>query len=205
MPNLKSQIESLLYISNKPLTAAKLAELAGAEKGAAEEALKALEEEYDKRENSGIRVLRQGDKVQMATSPDNAEIIQGFLKDEVAGELTRPSLETLTIVAYRGPISKAELEQIRGVNCSLILRNLMIKGLVESSEDKKMGVALYGVTFDFLRHLGISAVGELPDYEKLSQAETLDKLLNLPEREPESVGGKEAAAGEGAEETEVSQ
>jgi segregation and condensation protein B len=124
---------------------------------------------------------------QMSTAPDSSKMVKDFLKDEITGELTRPALETLTIVAYRGPISKPDLEQIRGVNCSLILRNLMIKGLVEVKSSDKSGEALYNITFDFMRYLGIKKTSELPDYEKLSKNEILEKVLNLSsETSPEN-------------------
>ncbi len=86
-------------------------------------------------------------------------------------------METLTIIAYRGPIAKSELEQIRGINCSLILRNLMIKGLIEEERDEKRMNIKYRVSIDFIRYLGINKVEELPDYQKLFNHENLVKLL----------------------------
>lgn len=178
--SVKSEIESLLFVSSRPLSAKRLAEATGHSKKDVEEALAALAAEYDAREASGVMLLRNGDEIQLATSPDNAEMVKTFLKDESFGELTRPALETLTIVGYRGPLTKAELEQIRGVNCSLILRNLMIRGLVETEggkTDDAGAPATYRVTFDFLRYLGIRQMSELPDYENLRSDENLQKLL----------------------------
>lgn len=176
----KSEIESLLFVSSRPLSVKRLAETTGRDKKEIQEALDALLVEYDARGESGFIVLRNGDEVQLATSPDHAEMVKTFLKDETFGELTRPALETLTIVGYRGPLTKAELEQIRGVNCSLILRNLMIRGLVESEgkPDDPASPATYRVTFDFLRYLGIRQVNELPDFDALSSDENLQKLLD---------------------------
>lgn len=176
----KSEIESLLFVSSRPLSVKRLAETTGRDKKEIQEALDALLAEYDARGESGFIVLRNGDEVQLATSPDHAEMVKTFLKDETFGELTRPALETLTIVGYRGPLTKAELEQIRGVNCSLILRNLMIRGLVESEgkPDDPASPATYRVTFDFLRYLGIRQVNELPDFDALSSDENLQKLLD---------------------------
>jgi len=178
--SVKSEIESLLFVSSRPLSAKRLAEASGHSKKEVEEALEALAADYDAREASGVMLLRNGDEVQMATAPDNAEMVKTFLKDESFGELTRPALETLTIVGYRGPLTKAELEQIRGVNCSLILRNLMIRGLVETEggkTDDPTAPATYRVTFDFLRYLGIRQMSELPDFENLRSDENLQKLL----------------------------
>lgn len=179
--NPTSLIESLLFVSSRPLTAKRLAEASGLSKEEVRAALEALIADYDARENSGTVLLRHGDEVQLATAPANAEAVKAFLKDESFGELTRPALETLTIVGYRGPLTKAELEQIRGVNCSLILRNLMIRGLVETEggrADDPAAPATYRVTFDFLRYLGLRQISELPDYESLRSDENLQKLLD---------------------------
>jgi segregation and condensation protein B len=90
-------------------------------------------------------------------------------------------LETLTIVSYRGPITKPVLEQIRGVNCSLILRNLLIRGLIERLESTKTQMPKYQVMHEFIKFLGMSSVKDLPEYEKLSTHETLDEVLRSTE------------------------
>ena len=176
MPNLKSQIESLLFIAAKPLSLKKIGEIMKVNVGEAKAALDELVKEYREKQG-GMIIIGNSAQYQMSTHPDNSKLVQGFIKDETTGELTRPSLETLTIIAYRGPISKAELEQIRGVNCSLILRNLMIRGLVEAKEDKKKKQTYYNITFEFMKFLGIADVAELPDYEKLSQDPTIEQML----------------------------
>lgn len=174
--DLKNKIESLLFISHKPLSAAELAKLTEAGKPAVEESLGLLQEEY-RAKNGGIELLQLADKYQLATAGGNSELIAKFLNTEVTGELTRPSLETLTIIAYRGPVSKAELELIRGVNCSLIIRNLLIRGLIEATEDKVRATTVYSITFEFLKHLGFDSINELPDFEKLNRNNNLEKLL----------------------------
>jgi len=173
---MKNIIESLLFISHKPLTAKEVAKLIGA---TVEEAGRLIEELFNEYEakKSGIRLAKLGDKYQMTSSPEASEVVNKFVKGEITGELTKPSLEALTVIAYRGPISKAELELIRGVNCSMILRNLMMRGLVEAKEDEKKQTVLYAITFDFLKYLGFSRVEELPDFEKLNRNNNLDKLL----------------------------
>lgn len=93
------------------------------------------------------------------------------------GELSRPSLETLTIIAYRQPISKMDLDRIRGVNCALILRNLLLHGLIEGKYDKTKDETYYTVTVDFIRFLGISEVSALPDYDRLSHHDSLERVL----------------------------
>lgn len=175
--SIKSQIESLLFISNYPLSLKKLSELTGEKQNEIEKALDELKSDYDTRGESGIILARVGDKVQLATSSENSKIVNQFIKDETTGELTKASLETLTIIAYRGPVTRPHIEQIRGVNCSIILRNLLMRGLIESKEDKKRMQTTYNISFDFLGFLGISDSKELPDFEKLNSAENLQKIL----------------------------
>jgi segregation and condensation protein B len=180
MDNLKSQIESLLFISAKAMTLKTISDLTGAEAKAVEQAGEEMIEQY-KQSGSGMQVIRNGNSLQMVSAPENAKLIQDFIKDETTGELSRPSLETLTIIAYRGPISKLDIDRIRGINCSLILRNLLLRGLIESKHDKTKDDAYFSVTFDFIRFLGLNDVKELPDYERLHQDDTIDRMLEQPE------------------------
>ncbi len=177
---LPAKIEALLFISPRPLSLNKLAQLTGTHVEQVETALKAISTacEMDSR---GLRLLRHAQSVQMVSSPEAAKLVAEFIKEEQRSELTKPALETLTIIAYRGPIAKVELDTIRGVNCSLIIRNLLIKGLIESSEEKRTMTTRYSVTFDFLRWLGLNSVEGLPDYQKLNKDVSLDKLLAAEE------------------------
>lgn len=174
--SLRSLLESLLFVSSRPLTRARLSELADTSVKEVDSALQELSERY-REQGAGVQLTESGGHWQFTTVGENAKIVQEFLRDEMTGELTRPSLETLTIIAYRGPVIKPEIEQIRGVNCSLILRNLLIRGLIEAEEDKKTKTTAYRVTLDFLRFLGVRRVEELPDYEKLRADKSLTDLL----------------------------
>lgn len=189
MEKLKSKIESLLFLSGRPMSVREISDLTKEEVKVVEEAGEKLIIDY-KEKNSGLQIIRNGASLQMVTTPENASLAQEFVKDETTGELSRPSLETLTIIAYRGPVSKTDLDRIRGINCSLILRNLLLRGLITSREDKKMDMCYYTVTFDFLRFLGLNEIKELPDYEKLSQDDTIDRLLedNSLKEDKEGVG-----------------
>jgi len=184
--NIKSKIESLLFISAKPMSVKQLGELIKKDKKEIEKAGFELVLEY-KNNNKGIQIIKNGSKLQMVSSPENAKLIREFIKDETTGELSRPSLETLTIIAYRGPVSKIDLDRIRGVNCSLILRNLLIRGLIKAKNDSKKQEIYYTITFDFIRFLGINDVRELPDYEKLSKDDTLDRMLNNEQSKDEQA------------------
>ncbi|MEA1963220.1 MAG: SMC-Scp complex subunit ScpB [Patescibacteria group bacterium] len=183
---IKPKIESLLFISAKPMAIKQLAELIKKDKKEIEKAGQELVAEY-KNNKKGVQVIKNGSKLQMVSSPENAKLIREFIKDETTGELSRPSLETLTIIAYRGPVSKIDLDRIRGVNCSLILRNLLIRGLIKAKNDSKKQEIYYTITFDFIRFLGINDARELPDYEKLSKDDTLDRMLNSEQSKDEQT------------------
>ena len=176
MSSTKSKIESLLFVSAKPLTASQLADFLKTEKKAIIESADELLADY-KKSQTGIQIIKDGLKYQMVSAPENAKVIQEFIKDETTGELSKPSLETLTIIAYRGPVSKFDLDRIRGVNCALILRNLLIRGLIEGKFNKTKNETFYAVTFDFIRFLNLNEIKDLPDFEKLHQDDTIDRML----------------------------
>jgi segregation and condensation protein B len=173
--SLKSQLESLLFVAIKPLGVKELAALTDSKTKEVEEALEELTTEYKTRE-SGLSLIKNNSQYQITTASENAPLVQKFLKDETSGELSQPSLEALTIIAYRGPIAKLELDRIRGVNCSLIIRNLLLRGLIEEKFDKTKQEYYYTVTHDFIRFLGISSTSDLPDYEKLSRLESINEI-----------------------------
>ncbi len=174
--NLFSKLESLLFISSKPLSVKEMAELLDVKAKEVEDTLEKIAHDY-KEQNRGFILIKNNSQYQLTTAPENAELISKFLKEETSGELSQPSLEALTIIAYRSPITKLELERIRGVNCSLILRNLLIRGLIEEKIDKYKNETFYLVTLDFIKFLGVSSIEELPDYEKLHKVESLEEVL----------------------------
>lgn len=176
MTQVHKQIESLLFIAGKPLSAKRIAEILNVKQDEVKQAAEELVAWYAEQDR-GILVMSSHETYQMATASDAAKLITEFIKSEQSGDLTKPSLETLTIIAYRGPVSKIELEQIRGVNCSLILRNLLIKGLIEAEFDRKQKQTVYTITLPFLEFLGLRSRDELPQYKELSSDERLQTLL----------------------------
>ncbi len=180
--SLKSQAESLLFVSLKPLSLKELAAAANAKVKDMEEVLEELASDYAAGDR-GLAIIKNNGQYQLTTAAENGPLVQEFLKDETSGELSQPSLEALTIIAYRGPIAKLELERIRGVNCSLIIRNLLLRGLIEEKFEKAKNENYYTVTHDFVRFLGLGKIAELPDYEKLNQAESLNSVLTAAEEE----------------------
>ena len=182
--NSLSVLESLLLAIGKPLAYKEINKLLECKNDDLKKLLSKLKEKYNT-DDSGIHVLDNNKKIQFVSHPDNIKILKNYFNDELSGDLTKPSLETLTIIAYRQPVSKEELEQIRGVNCSMIIRNLLIRGLIEESTDKESLSINYSVTMDFLKYMGINSVEDLPDYGKLNSDENLIKLLDGSENEAE--------------------
>lgn len=188
---LDQTIEAILFAAGKPLTARKLAELMDVKADEVEDALEVLRERLQ--EGGGLMLQEYGKEFELVTQPEAAEVVKKVIKDEEQAELTRASLEALTILAYRGPMTRPELEQIRGIQSSLILRNLMIRGLVEQKDDERLGQPTYAVTFDFMNHLGLSSVKDLPDYEVLrGNAAISDVLDHLNQVEDKSDKEPEA-------------
>ena len=174
--NLDQTIEAVLFAAARPIAVRRLAEYVQADPKDVKNALADLAERL--KEGSGLMLQEYGNEVELVTHPDTAQAVKNVVKDDEQGELTRASLEALTILAYRGPMTRPELEQIRGVQSSLILRNLMIRGLVEQKEDERLGQPTYAVTFDFLKHLGLQKVSDLPDYEALRGHTAITDMLN---------------------------
>ena len=183
--SLKSQLESLLFIAVKPVSLKKLAVALKVKSIDVADALKELAADYEA-DNRGLRLLINNKQYQLATAEANATLVKEFLNDETKGELSVPSLEALTIIAYRGPLAKRELDRIRGVNCSLIVHNLLLRGLISEKYNKKLDESFYTVTHEFLRFLGLDEVSKLPDYEKLHAPDTLDSLLQVESADEQS-------------------
>ena len=176
MINLLSQLESILFVASKPLTSKKIAKVLAVAPEQLQGELEVLRQKYNQPE-SGVVLSQNNEEWQLVSNPENKAVAENFIKAELSGELTRPQLETLTVISYCGPITKPELEQIRGVNCSLILRNLMMRGLVQENDDVKNLLPAYEITMEYLRHLGLRSLAELPDYATLHNHAYITKAL----------------------------
>lgn len=176
LSGLQSLIESLLLAAVKPVTWEQFLQWTGADEAELKLALEELRENYQT-ENRGWRLMQNQDQYQLVTNPEFGPVLREFLQAERASDLTQASLETLALVAYRGPISKAELETLRGSTCTVILKNLAMKGLVETFGHNALGENLYRVTLEFMNYLGIEDLEQLPDFERLSQHEYLLQAL----------------------------
>ena len=160
---LKHKIESVLFITGEPVSIKKLLVILNEKRENLEGALEELTKDYASR---GIILIRKEDEWQFGTNPENARLVEDLAKSAFTEDLSRAALETLSIVAYKGPLTRLEIEFIRGGNSSFTIRNLLMRGLVERIENPKDARSyLYKISFDFLKHLGLSAVHELPEYE----------------------------------------
>lgn len=159
---LTSILETILFAHGEPIALEKLVKITKEKKGAVLSALKELQEEYKER---GFALVSHENAWQMATNPQNAGVIDEIIKSDMTGEMSRAALETVTVVAYRGPLTRSEIEYIRGVDSSVTLRTLLIRGLVERQENPKDARGyVYQVSIPFLRHLGLSRIDDLPRY-----------------------------------------
>jgi len=179
--SLPASIESILFVASKPLPVKAIARAVGKREADVADAIETLKLKYN-RDDSGLRILTIEDGVQMGTNPAHTALVDQFVKNDAAGELTRAQLETLTVIAYRGPVTRPELEQIRGVNCAIIVRNLLIRGLIEEEERADALHPLYRLSFDALRHLGVSSVEELPEYATLHHHEYIQAVMEQAEQ-----------------------
>lgn len=162
--NIRSQIESLLFTAGHALSFKKLAEILDISETEVEKSITELLEEYEKN-NRGLRLIFLENKVQMVAAQDSAQMIEKLVKSDFEEDLSSAALETLAIISYRGPISRAAIENLRGVNCSFILQSLAIRGLIGKYNNPEDGRSyIYNVTFDFLKHLGLNKLEDLPNY-----------------------------------------
>ncbi len=154
-------LESLLFVATGPTDRAQLARVLELTAGELDEALAALAQRYADR---GLRLQRHGHTVQLVTAPEAAAYVERFLNLELSGRLSPAALETLAIVAYRQPITRVEIEAIRGVNCDGVLRTLVARGLIaEVDRLETPGRPIrYGVTPDFLQYFGLRDAQDLP-------------------------------------------
>ena len=159
-------VEALLFVYGEPISIKKISGIFKIDQTIADNLIKELEEKL-KADNRGLMLIFSNNQVQLTTKPDFSSILENFIKEEFKENLTPASLETLALIAYLGPMSRVQIDYYRGVNSSFILRNLLIRGLIERLPNpQKNNIYLYQPSFDLLKYLGISKIEELPEYEK---------------------------------------
>lgn len=166
--SLESNIEAVLFWKGEPITLKKLATSVGEKEEAVKEALISLETSLKER---GIVLMRKDDEVMLATSPNASPLIEKLTKEELIKDLGKAGVETLSIILYKSPIKRSEIDYIRGVNSSFIVRNLLVRGLVErmSTKEGEGRGFLYQPTFKLLSHLGISKIEDLPEFAEVKK------------------------------------
>ena len=164
---LSSQIEAVLFVADRPVSVQELSRLLVVSNDAVEDALAWLEQSYADR---GLSLQRRGEELQLVSHPLTAPIVQRFLGLEMSAKLSAAALETLAVIAYRQPVTKAQIEQIRGVNPDYAVQNLVTRGLIEEvGRQNTVGrPILYGTTFEFLRAFGLRSLADLPEMGDLS-------------------------------------
>ena len=161
---LSALLESLLFVAADPVTPTQLAQVSGCPEEEVTRALAELQWEYEE-QNRGLRLQRRADRILLVTNPAAAHVVEDFLNLEMTVKFSAPALETLAIIAYLHPVTRAQVEAVRGVDCSGVLRKLLQQGLVEEFDrlDGPGRPIRYAVTDQFMQHFGLTSLEELPD------------------------------------------
>jgi segregation and condensation protein B len=168
---LVAALESLLFVADEAVEPAQLARALGIGAAEVEAGLQALDAVYREGER-GLRLQTRNGRYQLVTAPEAANLIETFLNLDTTTKLSGPALETLAVAAYRQPVTRAQIEAVRGVDCSGVLRSLLQRGLLEEVGrlDAPGRPVLYGVTDLFMHHFGLTALHELPPLESTELA-----------------------------------
>lgn len=183
MSDLSSAIEAILFASGEAFSINRISLILGVEIKDVELAAAFLQNEYEQNKR-GIRILRLDDKLQMCSSPEYAQIIGLAMEQRKPPMLSQSALETLAIVAYFQPVTRAYIDQVRGVDSSYTVSSLTEKGLIEicGKLDVPGRPSVFKTTDVFLRTMGISSLDELPELPDISSNEGVDKLKSEIER-----------------------
>ena len=177
--NLESKIEAILFFKGEPVSRKKLSEILssfakasdGQGKFGQSEIDNAIESLKENLKNRGVVLLEKENEITLGTAPELSKLIEGLQKEELNKDLSKASLETLSIVLYKNGVSRAEIDYIRGVNSSFTLRALSIRGLIEKTIDTKDNRRyIYKPSFELMSYMGIKSMEELPDYQEINNS-----------------------------------
>jgi len=176
--SLLGALESLLFVSDGPVEATQIARALELDTDFVEALLRQLDDTY-RSQQRGFRLMERNGRFQLVTAPAAAAIIETFLNLDMTARLSAPALETLAVVAYRQPVTRAQVEAVRGVDCTGILRSLLQRGLIEEVDrlDAPGRPMLYGVTDLFMQHFGLTSLQDLPPLA-VRETEQLDKAID---------------------------
>ena len=162
---IDNEIEAVLFWKGEPQSIKKLAASLNKTEAEIQAGLDVLKEKIKDR---GVELVTKDDEVMLGTAARHSPLIERLTKEELVRDLGRAGLETISIIAYKGPISRAEIDYIRGVQSNFILRNLLIRGLVEKvTNEADHRSFLYRPTFELLSFLGVARIEELPEYDRV--------------------------------------
>jgi len=174
--SLSVKLEALLFVAAEPVTTSQLAAALDVSTSVVERALNELDASLSGR---GLRLQRHSGRVQLTTAPQLAELIEHFLGLEATTHLSRAALETLAIIAYQQPVTRPQIDSIRGVNSDSMMKSLLNKGLIlESGRTDGPGrPILYSTTPEFLQHFGLNSILEMPSLARTEEEDTHDEML----------------------------
>lgn len=175
--NLKTTLEAILFASGEPVPAARISLVLGMPEEDIYDCADKLSAEYESK-NRGVRLVRLNNSFQMCSAPEHAKVIARVIEHRAPPRLSPPALEVLAVVAYFQPVTRAYVEQVRGVDSSYTVSSLAEKGLIQSAGrlDAPGRPTLYRTTDAFLRVMGVQSLEELPALPDMSSTDGLDKL-----------------------------
>jgi len=191
----RAVLEALIFVADKPLTNKEIKEvLEGISEIEIEELINTLNTEYADTGRS-FRIAAVAGGYQMATEPEFGPWLKKLYKAQMKDKLSMPALETLAIIAYKQPATRAEIEAIRGVNADGVTRNLLEKGLIRISgrKDAPGRPLLYSTTTEFLEHFGLGSISDLPEAPEISPEDIEKGVENetIPASSEDQRGGQE--------------
>lgn len=162
-------IEAYLFWKGEPVTISDIAKALKIDKADVADEIRALMAEVQT-DNRGIVIVRYDDLVTLGTHPDTSEKISELTKEELQKELGKSALETLAVILYQGPVRRSDIDYVRGVNSQFILRNLLLRGLIDRIQDPKdERTFVYSPSLELLTYLGVTEVKDLPDFDVVVQ------------------------------------
>ena len=183
--SLTKKIEAILFYKAEPVSLKKLSNILEEKESATKEA---VEELRNKLEERGITLIENNEEYTLATSKDVSHLIEKIRKDELNRDLGKAGIETLAVIVYEGPISRSEIDYIRGVNSQFIVRNLLMRGLIEKIENEKDNRSvLYKPSLELVSYLGLSKIEDISGYEdirkKIEQIKSEETDNNLESKQ----------------------
>jgi segregation and condensation protein B len=187
----KAQFEAILFVAGEAVALDRLAKVLDVSREETEVLAEELRADYAQSSDRGLSLLIHQGTAELVTRPECGAVVAEWTQAEGQESLSKAALEVLATIAYREPITRSGIEAIRGVNCQMTLRNLLLRGLIDRQDEDAVRGYTYTLSSDCLKYLGVTRKEDLPDYETLSRNERLTLL-------------EKTVAGESEEELNVS-